>query len=189
MARIDHLLASYKEVAARPLRSGLPLIKRVWFLVYPPEEERRLISRITEFEMATTAGPLHWHRIDLSGAFAQWIDTFTDEDERRAILADPGIVEEYAQTMFRDHLRDLIALQIAALPTDQRSSTLVALTGLMELYDLLHVSEVIEVLDPSFPGILAMFFPGEREDSIYRFLGARTGWDYLAVPILSDPMS
>ena len=189
MARIDDLLANYKRRAAMPLRSGLPLSQRVWFLVQPPEEERRLISRITEFEMATTAVPLHWHRIDLSGAFAQWIDTFPDEDERRAILADPGIVEEYAQTMFRDHLRDLIALQIAALPTDQRSSTLVALTGLMELYDLLHVSEVIEVLDPSFPGILAMFFPGEREDSIYRFLGARTGWDYLAVPILSDPMS
>jgi len=59
----------------------------------------------------------------------------------------------------------------------------------MELYDLLHVSEVIEALDHSFSGILAVFFPGEREGNTYRFLAARTGWDYLAVPILSDPMS
>lgn len=189
MARIDDLLANYKRRAAMPLQAGRPLSQRVWFLVYPPEEERRLMNRVTEFEMATTAVPLFWHRIDLTGSFAQWIDSFEDEDERLAILADPDILEEYALNGFRDHIRDLIAKEMASIPDDQMSRTVVALTGLMELFDLLHVSEVIEVLDPSFTGILAVFFPGEKEDNTYRFIGARTGWDYLGVGITTDPMS
>lgn len=172
-----------------PLRSGLPMSQRVWFLVYPPEEERRLMNRTTEFQMATTAIPLEWHCIDLTGSFSEWIDSFEDESERLQILADPEILEEYAQTGFRDHIRDKVAKAMDQIPSDKMARTVVALTGLMELYDLLHVSEVIEALDHSFTGILLVFFPGEREGNTYRFLGARTGWDYLAVPILSDPMS
>jgi hypothetical protein len=189
MARIDYLLANFKSRASLPLRGGLPLSQRVWFLVYPPEEERRLQYRILEFEMVTAAVPLHWHRIDLSGAFARWMDTFADEEERLAILADPGVLEEYAQSMFRDYIRELVGGQLSGIPTEQMSRTIVALTGLMELFDLIHVSEVIEVMDKSFTGILAVFFPGEREDNTYRFLGARIGWDYLAIPILADPQS
>ena len=163
--------------------------QRVWFLVYPPEEERRLTPRVTEFEMATTSIPLFWRKIDLTGSFAEWIDTFDDEEERSAILSDPEILEEYAQTGFRDHIRDRVAKEMDQIPSDQMDRTVVALSGLTELYDLLHVSEVIDALDHSFSGILLVFFPGEREGNTYRFLGARTGWDYLAVPILSDPMS
>ena len=189
MGLIDDLLANYKRRAAMPLRSGLPMSQRVWFLVYPQQEERRLATRVTEFQMATTSIPLHWHQIDLNGTFAAWIDTFDDEEERATILGDPEILEEYAQTGFRDHIRDLVAKEMDKIPADQMDRTVVALTGLMELYDLLHVSEVIDALDHSFSGILLVFFPGEREGNTYRFLGARTGWDYLAVPILSDPMS
>lgn len=189
MARIDDLLANYKRRAAMPLRSGLPMSQRVWFLVYPPEEERRLALRVQEFEMATNSVPLYWHQIDLSGTFAEWIDTFDDDEERATILGDPEILEEYAQTGFRDHIRDRVAKEMDQIPADQMARTVIALTGLMELYDLLHVSEVIDALDYSFTGILLVFFPGEREGNTYRFLGARTGWDYLAVPILSDPMS
>ena len=35
-------------------------------------------------------------------------------------------------------------------------------------------------------GIVLLFFPGEREGNTYRFLGARTGWNYLATPILTE---
>jgi hypothetical protein len=68
----------------------------------------------------------------------------------------------------------------------QKATTVFALSGLMELFDFIHVSTVIEALDNGFPGVLALFFPGEREGNTYRFLGARTGWNYLAVPILSE---
>lgn len=189
MARIDDLLANYKRRAAMPLQLGRPLSQRVWFLVYPPEEERRLMNRVTEFEMATTATTLHWHRIDLTGSFAQWIDSFADEDERLAILAEPDILEEYAMSGFRDHIQQLIVKEMAMIEDGRMSRTVLAVTGLMELYDLLHVSEVIEALDHSFTGILAIFFPGEKEGNTYRFIGARTGWDYLGVGITTDMAS
>ena len=163
--------------------------QRVWFLVYPPEEERRIQNRFVEFELATKAAELQWMSLDLDGVFAAWIDTFEDEEERMAILSDPSVLEEYAKSMFRDFLRDLISRRLAAISEEHAHRTVVALSGLMELYDLLHVSEVIEVMDASFSGILAVFFPGERENNTYRFLCARTGWDYLAVPILSDPLT
>ena len=73
------------------------------------------------------------------------------------------------------------------LPAPQEPErTVFALTGLMDLYDFLHVSELIEALEKTFPGYLLVFFPGEKEGNTYRFLDARTGWNYLAVPILSE---
>jgi hypothetical protein len=187
MTRIDHLLNNFKRRASLPIRGGQPLSQRVWFLVYPPEEERRLLYRITEFDIAAQEVGLQWRTIDLTGSFAAWIDTFEDEDERLQILADPEILEEYAQTGFRDHIRDIIRTKLQEIPAEEMSRTALVLTGLMELYDLLHVSEIIDVLDQTFTGILLVFFPGEREGNTYRFLGARTGWDYLAVPILAEP--
>jgi hypothetical protein len=56
----------------------------------------------------------------------------------------------------------------------------------MELYDFLHVSELIDALEPLLPGFLLVFFPGVKEGNSYRFLDARTGWNYLAVPILPE---
>lgn len=189
MGRIDDLLSNYKRRAAMPLRSGMPMSQRVWFAVYPPEEERRLVSRITEFDIATREVDLDWHRIDLTGSYAKWIDAYEDEDERLAILAQPDILEEYAMTGMRDFIRDMVTKEIATIPPDRMARTVLAVSGLMELYDLLHVSELIDALDHTFTGILLVFFPGEREGNTYRFLNARNGWDYLAVPILADPTS
>ena len=65
-------------------------------------------------------------------------------------------------------------------------SDIVAVTGLMDLFDFVHVSAVVGALPPTFQGTLLVFFPGERVDKTYRFLDARDGWDYLAVPILPE---
>lgn len=188
MARIDQLLENYRRHVALPLRPNRPLSQRVWFAVYPPEEERRMANRVTEFEIATQEAGLHWQRIDLAGAFADWMDTF-DGDERPACLASPKIVEEYAEPGFRDFLAQRIQTRIDAAPADTVAKTVFALTGLMELYDFVHVSSVMEALDDKCSGVFLVFFPGEREENTYRFLGARTGWDYLAVPILADAAS
>ena len=184
MARLDHLLANYRRYVALPRQPHLPLDQRIWFLVYPPEDERRLTSRLAEFELATRDAGLVWQRLDLTGAFADWLDSFDDE-EKAACLADPDIVEDYARPGFRDFL--CARLQTGLAPTAEAGRTVFALTGLMELYDFIHVSEVIEALDGAFPGVLLVFFPGEREGNSYRFLGARTGWNYLAIPILAEP--
>ena len=185
MARIDQLLASYRRYASLPPKTNLPLSQRVWFLVYPPEEERRMLTRLDEFEIATKDVGRGWHRIDLTGAFADWIDTF-DEDERADVVADPEVVVDYAATQFRDFVANKVAQSVDLVPVDEQESMMFAITGLMELYDFVHVSAVVEALPPDFPGIVLVFFPGEHEDNTYRFLNARDGWDYLAVPIVPE---
>jgi len=185
MSRLDQLLASYRRHVAMPLRPGLPLSQRVWFLVYSPDDERRMISRIGEFELATREVGLDWKQLDLTNAFANWMDTF-EKDEREQCLADPALVEDYASPGFRDFLAGRIQEASGAVPGGQAERTVLALTGLMDLYDFVHVSTVIDALDNQFPGVLLVFFPGEREGNTYRFLGARIGWDYLATPILAE---
>jgi hypothetical protein len=38
-------------------------------------------------------------------------------------------------------------------------------------------------IERDFRGRVVVFFPGEYENSNYRLLDARDGWNYLAVPI------
>ena len=171
MGRIDQLILRYQRHLELPLRPNLPLSQRVWFLVYPPDEERRIIGRIPEFEMATDGVGLHWKHISLAGTFAHWMDTY-DPEEKEQCLCNPDIVENYAESGFRDFLRDKILKEMNSIEDAQKATTVFALSGLMELFDFIHVSTVIEALDNGFPGVLALFFPGEREGNTYRFLGA-----------------
>jgi hypothetical protein len=185
MARIDQLLASYRRHVSLTPRGNLPLSQRVWFVVYPPEDERRMLSRIAEFEIATRDEGLDWRRLDLTGAFADWMDTF-DPGERRDTLADPEIVETYADPGFVEYLGERIRGAMESVPEADAAATVFAISGLMDLYDFVHVSEVLTALDSHLQGIVLLFFPGEREGNTYRFLGARTGWNYLATPILTE---
>lgn len=185
MSRIDQLVQSFRRHAAIPLKQNVTVAERTWFVVYSPEDERRLRSRLAEFEIATRDCGLQWQEIDLTGAFRRWLDSF-DEGEREDLLAAPSIVEDYADPGFRDHLAATIRKVVASVPENEADQTIFAITGLMELYDFIHVSQVMEVLGKDLRGVLLLFFPGEREDNTYRFLGARTGWDYLATPITSD---
>ena len=110
MARLDTLLANYKRHLSVPLRPGLPLSQRVWFCVYPPDEERRLQTFIENFQMVTTEASLGWKRIDLSGSFANWLDTF-DEEERDEIKNDQELVESYAKKGFCRYLAQVVSKQ------------------------------------------------------------------------------
>jgi len=83
-----------------------------------------------------------------------------------------------------DCLTEFFEKEVSSARAPER--TVFALTGIMDLYDFLHVSELIEGLEKTFTGYLLVFFPGEKEGNTYRFLDARTGWNYLAAPILSE---
>lgn len=183
MNRIDQLLENYRHHLQLPLRPGLPASQRVWFAVYPAAEERRLVNRMDEFEMATTSAGLPWVRIDLHGQLSHWLTTVED-DERAEWFKNPDDIELYAKSEWKETLAEFFQHEVARAAAPER--TIFALTGLMDLYDLLHVSALLEHLEKTFPGYLLVFFPGEREGNTYRFLNARTGWDYLAVPILSE---
>jgi hypothetical protein len=65
--RIDQLLENFRSHIQIPLRLGLPASQRVWFAVYPAEDERRLITRVGEFEMVTRDAGHPWVQIDLTG--------------------------------------------------------------------------------------------------------------------------
>ncbi|MEQ1765235.1 MAG: DUF1788 domain-containing protein [Pyrinomonadaceae bacterium] len=183
MNRIDQLLDNYRTHIQMPLRSGLPRSQRVWFAVYPPEDERRISLRMGEFELSTTQANLSWVRIDLQGSLTRWLST-VDEAERDDWFRNPDDVELYAKTEWKDELARFFNEQVDSAA--DAGGTVFALTGLIDLYDLLHVSELIEVLEEHLKGYLLVFFPGEKEGNSYNFLAARKGWNYLAVPILCE---
>jgi len=183
MNRIDQLLQNYRNHLQLPLRPGLPASQRVWFAVYPAEEERRLINRIDDFEIATKQAGHLWIRIDLQGRLAQWLDS-VDADERAEWFKNPDDIELYARTEWKGVLTKFVLERVCHASVPDR--TVFALTGLMDLYDFLHVSDLLDGLETIVPGYLLVFFPGEREGNTYRFLDARTGWNYLAIPLLSE---
>jgi hypothetical protein len=183
MNRIDQLVANYRSHIQMPLRPDLAASQRVWFAVYPAAEERRLVNRIDEFEMLTKEAGHPWVRVDLAGRFASWLAS-VDEHEREEWFKNPGDIELYAKTEWKELLTEFFNQAVAEAAEPER--TVFALTGLIDLYDFLHVSELVEALETSFAGYLLVFFPGEKEGNTYRFLDVRTGWNYLAVPILSE---
>ena len=183
MSRINQLVENYRRHIELPLRTSAPAAQRLWFAVYPPEDERRLQHRIQEFDLATREAGWGWHLIDLHGQFAQWLDA-VDPEERAIWFSNPQDINLYARSEWRDRLAVFVKSEVARIA--QPARTVVALTGLTELFDFLPVSDLLETLEGAVPGFLLLFFPGERENNTYRFLCARDGWDYLAVPIVSD---
>src|SRR5262245_57039953 len=129
MTRIDQLVQSYRRHAAIPLKKSVTVAERTWFVVYSPEEERRLRSRLAEFEIATKDCGLAWHEIDLTGSFARWLDTFDDPDERDASVAVPSIVEDYADPGFRDYIATTIRNAISSASPSEVDRTVFAITG------------------------------------------------------------
>ena len=103
MNRIDQLLQNYRSHIQMPLRPGLSAAQRVWFAVYPATEERRLLNRIDEFEMATKDAGHPWAHIDLRGSLARWLASI-EEEERAEWFKNPDDIELYAKTEWQDVL-------------------------------------------------------------------------------------
>lgn len=183
MSQLDQLVANYRRHIQLSHSPGLPTAQRVWFAVYSPEDERRLQARLGEFDICTREAGYLWQPIDLRGQLAAWFLS-VDAGELPEWFKYPDDIVTYARTGFQDQLLSFIRAEMDKTSDPRR--TVFALTGLMELFDFRHVSEILGELEKSFQGFLLVFFPGEREEHSYRFLGARDGWNYLAVPILSE---
>ena len=65
------------------------------------------------------------------------------------------------------------------------AGSVVTVTGLASLFDFMRVSSLIERVEDSVAGRLLILFPGEYAGNTYRFMDARDGFNYLAVPITS----
>jgi hypothetical protein len=76
-------------------------------------------------------------------------------------------------------------VKAACASPDTHADSVVAVTGLASLFDFMRVSSLIESVEDSVQGRLLILFPGEYQGNVYRFMDARDGFNYMAVPITS----
>ena len=180
MGRIELLVREYKKYAGMPWDRNLAGPQKVWFAVYPPDEERRLRFRINTFELATLEVGHTWIGCELTNIFPEWM---AKQEYRESYFADPAAMQMLLQEDFRDCVAEKIIEALSREGTN--GDTVVAIYGVSSLFGLVKLSEVIERVTAKIRGRLLVFFPGEYEKDLYSLLNSHTGWDYLAVPILS----
>lgn len=178
MAGIEPLIEAYSDFVALPWQGNLAPPQRVWMVVYPPREERRLRARVQEFEIATVQAGHSWASVDLTDEFARWL---SKHEYRDAYFESPDLLDSSALEEFGDQL---CATVTTALTTNNvGDDTVVALIGMGSLFGFYRVSKLLERIASAIRGRLLVFFPGERDGSNYRMLEAQDGWNYLATPI------
>jgi hypothetical protein len=180
MSYIDGLLKAYSRFAQIPWDYTVAGPQRVWIAVYPPEQERRLRMRIGDFEIATHEAGHGWQLVDLTDSFGRWLGA---HEYREAYFESPSDLS-LALDDFAEHLASELSARLQEDGADDNS--VVALMGLASLFGVARVSRLIEAVNGDIRGRLLAFFPGELEGTNYRLLGARDGWNYLAIPITAS---
>ncbi len=177
MSEVEDLLKAYENLVRLPWDSSLAGPEKVWFVVYDPAQERRIRLRLPEFETVTKKHGHGWRSVDLTDSFARWISTHKYRD---SYFEEPELLEPALQAF-----TNAVAQEIKAVLTaeDVDLNTVVCLTGVASLYGLTKVSNVLEKVTADLRGRLLVCFPGEHDGQVYKILGAREGWNYLAVPI------
>jgi len=174
---IEGLLKAYQSFVQLPWDRTLAGPQKVWFAIYEPGQERRLRLRLPEFEMATKSAGHPWTHLDLTDLFATWM---AQHEYREAYFEQPEDMDLALQD-FANFVSQHIADALSDPDVDE--NTVVAVSGLASLFGLTYASAIFEKVAPSVKGRLLVFFPGQHNGSNYRFLDARDGWNYLAVPI------
>jgi hypothetical protein len=162
-----------------PWKSGLSGSEKVWMVLYPPPEERRLRRRVDEFALATTGAGHGWKEIDLTPLFARWMAEY---DYRDQYFEAPQTIQ-LALGDFATYLAGYVRNALESASVDE--NTVVGLIGAGSLFGLgpVRLSKLVEDVEASIKGRLLVFFPGDRDGHNYRLLDARDGWSYLAIPI------
>jgi hypothetical protein len=180
VGKIKRLIQSYGKYIAIPWRSDAAAAQRVIFCVYNEADERRLRSKIDEFEIVTQQHGHNWALYDLTDSFAQWL---CGQKYAQSYFNKPTLLA----TLYPKYLEYIIADFGAFLEQQQAGEThVVAVQGVGSLFGFLKVKEVVEKLAPLVSGRLLIFFPGSYEDNNYRLLDGYDGWNYLAVPITAN---
>jgi hypothetical protein len=138
---------------------------------------------LEEFEISTRRAKHGWLTVDLTDSFAQWL---SKHDYRDGYFEAPEHLE--SQSPAADDFKEALVQQVTEALTSAKAdeSSVVAVYGVASLFGFCRVSELVSRVEPSIRGRLLVFFPGEHENNTYRFLDAREGWNYLAVPITGD---
>lgn len=178
MNSIDSLLKNYVRQVRLPWSTNVSGKQRVWFAVYPPAEERRLRAKLTQFDTLTVDAGHGWSVVDLTRVLPE---VLAAEKYREKIFESPqhwrpkAALEKRAATLVKD----------ACHHEDSDENGVVAVIGLASLFDYARVSSLIESVEDTIRGRLLVFFPGEYSGNVYRFMDARDGFNYMAVPITS----
>lgn len=183
MGQIERLIQNYDTRVSLPWDRNLAGPQRVWFAVYHKAEERRLRRRLDEFEISTKRARHGWVAIDLTGAFAHWLST---HEYRESYFETPEHLEGESPAV--DDFKEAMVRQVTDVLTSTKAdeSTVVAVYGAASLFGFMKTSELVSKVESAIRGRLLIFFPGEHENNTYRFLDAREGWNYLAVPITAE---
>lgn len=178
MSAIDRLVTNYERQVRLPWSSNMAGKQRIWFAVYPPAEERRLRARLPLFETLTMEAKHGWTTVDLTRLLPEYVSAHEYRE---------GIFEEPAHFSANTELEDLAAEKIrqACSSEDTNADGVVTILGLASLFDFMRVSSLIDRVEDVVRGRLLVFFPGEYQRNIYRFMDARDGFNYMAVPITS----
>ena len=176
-SRVDSLVDAYARHVGLPWDRGLAPPQRVWFAVYPKEDERRLRYKVEAFQLATAKAGKQWVLVDISDAFARWIDK---ERYREAYFKNPKMMAPKLTQLLDAVAREVVTRAVAAGADED---TVVAVLGAAGLYGFTKVSDLVPRIVDELPGRLLVFFPGSREGNVYKLLDAREGWNYLATPI------
>jgi hypothetical protein len=178
MSAIDRLVANYARQVRLPWAAYTSGKQRIWFAVYPPAEERRVRARLSQFEVLTLEAHHGWSTVDLTSLLPEWI---AGHEYREAIFAEPE------QFSVNSELEDLAVQRVreACASEEMDAASVMAITGLATLFDFIRVSSLIERVEDRIRGRLLVFFPGEFAGNVYRFMDARDGFNYMAVPITS----
>ena len=176
MSAIDRLLVNYSRQVRLPWSANMAGMQRVWFAVYSPAEERRVRARLPQFEALTLEAGHGWTTVDLTGLLPEWIAA---HEYREGIFAEPDHFTANSE------LEDLAAERVRQGCTgeDVNAASVVVVTGLATLFDFMRVSSLISRVEESIRGRLLVLFPGEYAGNVYRFMDARDGFNYMAVPI------
>jgi hypothetical protein len=177
MSQVNTLIANYRRHVGIPWQANLAGRQKVWFAVYPPAEERRVRARVKEFEIATLEAKHHWKLVDITLLPAEWL---AGHEYREGYFEQPNALSMIAEDL-KAHVVSVLKAACQAAEVDK--DTMVAVLGAGSLFGFLHLSDVIGKLEDGVRGRLLVFFPGEYERNVYRFMDARDGFNYMAVPI------
>lgn len=178
MSSTERLISNYARQVRLPWQPNVSGKQRIWFAVYPPAEERRIRAKLPQFEALTLEANHAWSTVDLTRLLPTYLAT---HKYRESVFKNPQFLRVGAELELR--AANLIGEECSREDVDQDS--VVAVIGLASLYDFMRVSSLIERVEDGVRGRLLVFFPGEFAANVYRFMDARDGFNYMAVPITS----
>jgi hypothetical protein len=178
MSAIDRLVSNYARQMRLPWSANVSGKQRVWFAVYPPAEERRLRARLPDFETLTLEAKHGWTSVDLTRLLPEWVAA---HEYREGIFHEP----QHFSANDELEIRAAEMIRHACSRDEADAAGVVAVIGLASLFDFMRVSSLINRVEDCVRGRLLVLFPGEYQRNIYRFMDARDGFNYMAVPITS----